>query len=66
MLHLYEIAYHTSTKNNGIEYAACLGLRDRPFLFPGTRVERIYENLKKSFIPHVNTINIFRNPLKSV
>ena len=27
-------------------------LRDRPFLFPGTRVERIYENLQKIFMPH--------------
>ena len=41
-------------------------LRDQPFLFPGTRAERIYENLQKIFIPHENTINIFRTPSKNV
>ena len=40
-------------------------LRDRPFLVPGTRAERIYENLKKIFILHENTMNIFRTSSKS-
>ena len=40
-------------------------LRDRPFLFLGTRAEPIYENLQKIFIPHENAINIFRTPSKS-
>ena len=47
------------------ECPASMLLRDRPFLFPGTQAERIYENLKKNFIPHENTINIFRTPSKS-
>ena len=41
---------------------ANFNLRDRPFLFPGTRAERIYENLQKILIPHENAIDIFRTP----
>ena len=42
-----------------------LTFRDWPFSFPGTRAERICENLQHNFILHKSTINIFPTPSQS-
>ena len=48
-----------------LEMALFLRLRDRPFLFLGIQAEWIYKNRQKNFMPHENTIKIFRTPSKS-